>query len=475
MLISLGARKRGVLLSLVGAAFAVTAAHAENHALILWIGDYSEPAARLPGIDIDAKRAHQIALAMNVPPANIVEKKNQQLTLKGLGDAIAELTNRIHKGDKVFVYFSGHGAQRKNPVAGGKPCSEGLVAQDLQLFVDSDLEADLARLGDKASQVVMMNDSCFSGGAAEKALPGTGRQLIPKAWAGPLKTTGAPPAAVSSAPYQCGQAVNKGVLAKTFEVVQSRGANVLYVAAARDNEVSYASTEGSLATEAWAACIADPATDADHSGSISGEELRACAQHQIDANPQHVTQHVTLIGTPALPVSIAQPDPTAVTALLNASNALHDLNVGADKSYAVTLTPTRKKVRINQDLLEFDVETNREGYLYIFQVGSDGKTFNLLFPNKIDVDNKVPAGSLHLPRPSWALRSAGPAGVNSLMALVSSTPKDFSAQMNAAGTFATAPATHGGTKALVVVATGAAAGGNGRYGTSPVVSITEVP
>ncbi len=78
-------------LALAGAALGGTAARAENHALILWIGEYADPKASLPGIDLDAKRARQMALAMNVPAANVVEKKNQQLTLKGMGSAIDEL------------------------------------------------------------------------------------------------------------------------------------------------------------------------------------------------------------------------------------------------------------------------------------------------------------------------------------------------------------------------------------------------
>lgn len=467
--------------------FASPAVRAENHALILWIGQYSDPNANLPGIDLDAKRARQIAIAMGIPAANIIEKKNQQLTLKGMSDAIAEVTNRIKAGDKVIVYYSGHGFQNTNTVVGGKKCSEGLVAQDMKGYVDSQLEVDLARLGAKASQVVMLNDSCFSGGASEKRLPGSGRKLVKKSWGSLLErgvaalTPGSASAvspgsaATSSADYRCGDAVNKSVLAKTFEVVQRQGANVLYVAAARDNEVSYASPEGSLATEAWAACLADPTTDTDRSGSISGEELRVCAQRHVDGNGQQVNQHISLTGSPQLSISFAPVDARPAAAALSAPNVLRDLSAGSDKSYVVKLLPAKSTVRIGQDFLEFSVETNREGYLYVFQVGSDGKTFNLLFPNKVDTDNKVAAGTQHLPRASWALRSAGPAGTNNLMALVSSTPKDFNSQMDGSGTFASAPATPSGAKALVVVATGAAAGGNGRYGTSAVVPIVEAP
>lgn len=476
---SAGTLPATALAALLCSVLAAPAARAENHALILWIGQYSDSNANLPGIDLDAKRARQIAIAMGIPAANIVEKRNEQLTLKGMSDSIAALTERIRPGDKVIVYYSGHGYQRNNAVAGAQKCSEGLVTQDMQGYVDSQLESDLARLGAKASQVVMLNDSCFSGGAATKRLPEIGRRLVAKSWAGlfGLRATpaqSAPTAAPASA-LGCGTAVNKNVLAKTFEVVQRQGANVLYVAAARDNEVSYASPEGSIATEAWAVCLADPASDIDRSGSVSGEELRVCAQRHIESNVQQVTQHISLSGSPALSVSFAAADTRPAAAALSAPNVLRDISAGSDRSYVVKLLPAKNTVRIGQDFLEFSVETNRDGYLYVFQVGSDGKTFNLLFPNKVDTDNRVAAGIQRLPRASWALRSAGPPGKNSLMALVSSTPKDFSGQMDASGTFASAPSTRSGAKALVVVATGAGAGGNGRYGTSPVVTIAEAP
>ena len=63
---------------------------------------------------------------------------------------------------------------------------------------------------------------------------------------------------------------------------------------------------------------------------------------------------------------------------------LRDLAAGADRSLKVDLTLARNSLRIGRDFLDFSVSTARDGYLYILQVGSDGKTFNLLFPNNLD-------------------------------------------------------------------------------------------
>lgn len=456
-------------------------ASAENHALIMWIGEYADPRADLPGIEIDAKRAHDIAIAMGVPERNIVVEKNKDLTWKGMGAAINGLTQRIKPGDKVFMYYTGHGGSAKNTDP-GKKCSEGMVAQDIKLYFDRDLENDLSRLGAKASQVVMMNDSCFSGGAAtSKALsPG----YVPKYLPAELKVVpGANPAsAPDGSERACGDAVNKTFMSKDLEVIQTKGARLLYIAASADNEVSYATAQGSVATQAWAACIADPATDTDHSGLISGEELRACAQSRISRGPQHQT--ITLRGTPTLAVSFVAP--AATTASSTAANAAHaapvdgakaleDIRAGSDASYNVKLTAKSSTLQIAQDFYDLTVETNRAGYLYLIQIGVDGKRFTLLFPNKIDNENHIAVGKLALPRESWKLRPEGPAGTDYLLALISATPRDFSRGMTTGGTFASSATTNQGAKDLVVVATGANAGGNGRYGASEVVHVQEAP
>ena len=137
------------------------------------------------------------------------------------------------------------------------------------------------------------------------------------------------------------------------------------------------------------------------------------------------------------------------------------------------LSLARNSLRIGQDFLDFSVSTNREGYVYVLQVGSDGKTFNLLFPNKIDANNFVQPGTQRLPRESWRLRSGGPVGASHLIAIVSPVKKDLSRDMDMSAVFPNSPATAAATRTLVVEATGAGAGGSGRYGASDVVSVNE--
>jgi hypothetical protein len=437
----------------------------------MWISDYGDADADLPGIDFDARNARKIAAAMGIPDTRIVELKNRELTLTGMSAALRGLVARIRQDDRVFVYFSGHGTQLASRGGSTKPCSEGIVAQDRKIYYDRALVEDLHALGAKASQVVMLNDSCFSGGQATRQVSVASPHLprVPKFL--PLKFASGD----TGGGRQCGDADNSSVLPMTrdIEVVRASGAQLLYVAAAGEDEVSYATAQGSLATQAWAHCLDTPSTDRDRSGSISGEELRACAQDYIDRQPDHQT--ISITGNAALPVTFGTPASKAIArTAVDAPHALADLRAGSDAAYHVVLRPLKPTLKIGRDLLEFTVESNQGGYLYVLQVGSDGKTFNLLFPNRMDQDNRIGAGTQRLPHEAWRMRSGGPEGTTHLLALVASTRKDFAERMDASGPFAVAPATTDTTRTILLEATGAEPGGNGRYGTSDVVQIREV-
>ena len=455
-----------VLASLFG--FWAPTVGAETHALIMWISDYGGADADLPGLDQDARNARRIAASMGVSESHITELKNQQLTLAGISAALRDLAARIHRDDRVVLYFSGHGTQLPSRGGSTKPCSEGIVAQDRQIYYDQNLVDDLQAIGTKASQVVMLNDSCFSGGQATRRVeltPATSKRVAKYL---PLKLA---PVGTDASQRQCGDAVNKSVesLTRNIEVVRTSGAQLLYIGAAGADEVSYATSQGSPATQAWADCLDAPASDRNRSGSISGEELRLCAQAWIDrTQPDHQT--ISITGNPDLPITLgAAANTAAASAPVDAPRALADLRATSDAAYQVTLRPVKSTLKIGQDLLEFTVESNRAGFLYVLQVGSDGKTYNLLFPNRLDTDNRIAAGSQRLPHDAWRLRSGGPEGVTHLLALVSSERKDFAGQMDATGTFAEAPANANSTRTMHLEAVS-----GGRFGTSDVVQIREV-
>ncbi len=429
-------------------------APAANYAIVMTIGNYENPRADLPGIDLDARNAGKIAQSMGVPAANIEYLSDDKLSVDGIREAFDRTSARIRRGDNVFVYYSGHGTQYAE---GGGKCREGMVAYDMHPYGDQDLQSSLARLSQKAGQVVMMNDSCFSGGQAEaKSLRSIDR--VPKVY----KLSEAAPG------YTCGEAINMKFTRALVPAVKQAGSNLLYVAASQDNEVAHASTVGSAATLAWAACLSQQADD-DHSGVLNGSKIRTCAQDWLDKN--NFNQHVTLVGNKDLPLAFVGTSGGA-GATQTAARFLDNLRHAASPAMPVTLTVASARMRIEKDVLDFSVTTGQAGYLTILQVGSDGKTFNRLFPNDVDQDNHVPAGTLRLPRKGWAVRSGGPAGTSYLMAVLSETPRDFAKGFKAEGPFRSGEVGLA-SRTLYIAATGADSDQPGRFGASEVVPIEE--
>lgn len=91
---------------------------------------------------------------------------------------------------------------------------------------------------------------------------------------------------------------------------------------------------------------------------------------------------------------------------------------------------------IGKDPFTFNVRSSTNGYLYAVMLGSDGKSFYLLYPNKLDQDNKIKANvSYQFPKPGWSIKAGGPEGTNRVLFVVSQSPRDpkIFAQDNAGG------------------------------------------
>jgi len=468
-------------------------AGAANYALIMTIGTYADPGANLPGIDIDAQNAAQIAKALGTPDSNIQFVTDNKLTHQGFSQLFADLTKRISKGDGVFVYYSGHGTQSH---AGSGKCSEGMITYDMKTYKDVDLQNNLIELSQKASRVIMMNDSCFSGGQAQTQAKTRSVNGI-KAKAYKLSE--------ATGNYVCGEAINMKMTRNIVPRAKTLGSNFLYIAASQDNEVANASNQGSFATLGWKQCLSQK-TDANHSGALTGDEIKICAQRYI--NDKKINQHISLVGNKELPLVFVSDEtdpvdsnapanistepisdltqapplasetdvvsPDTQTQDFSAANALNDLRNAASPAIIVRLKPVSDKLKIGKDTLNFSVETNKAGFLTIMQVGSDGKTFNQIFPNDVDTDNAISPGVTILPRPNWQVKAGGPEGTSYLLAMVSETKdKKFSKGMKAAGPFRTSK----GVKAAKNLYVEAVNQGNnaspGNYGASEVIKIQE--
>jgi len=157
---------------------------------------------------------------------------------------------------------------------------------------------------------------------------------------------------------------------------------------------------------------------------------------------------------------------------------LTDIASQADPRRAPDVSGHDRALRIGRDTLELVVTPPRDGYLYLVLLGSDARSFYLLFPNGLDMDNRVRAGQpLRLPREDWRIRAAGPAGVNQLLIVVSDTPRALErlgrARPDAKTPFTFALNTLGGRRALFDFLTSAPTGGVESFG-ARLLAVEEV-
>jgi len=243
--------------------------------------------------------------------------------------------------------------------------------------------------------------------------------------------------------------------------------DIIHVSASRDNEISFDDElKGGLATQFMRDCMLRDAKDLDNSGAISMDEIKMCAQEKINkrmANDANYKPHnlvlngnaafvpawfsqVTAITPVALMASVAAPPPllapvttaskppmvtvapvpAPAPVALTGEQALRQLFDQRDAKRRLAVTVRKEPLKIGQDALDFTVQSNRAGYVYVALAGSDNKSVYLLFPNDLDQNNKIEAGqTIQLPRPNWRVKAAGPAGTDNLLVMVTDAPRDL--------------------------------------------------
>ena len=387
-----------------------------NHALIITVSEYKR--SPLPGVLTDRKLGIELAQRFGVPMENVVELSEGQVTREGLKQALADMNQVIMPGDKLFVYFSGHGARFFNKATG--QCTESLVMQDMRVVTNGEFADMLKPLSAKTDKTIVMLDSCHSGAVAQaattRALPAPADRPLPKF---------SPDA---SSP-QCSLAVNLGSFSENRGLdLSTTDNNLVILAAARKNEVAWDTSKGGALTYNFEQCLNGGAADADHSGSISMQELTACVQGRLDKTQEEsALQHPTLTGNGALVPAFD--DPGAGGAAAPAADTLATLNDiynQRDDRWQVQTTLGQPTLKIGANLA-LSVRSQRDGFVYVFYHGTQPDSFYLLFPNQLDSANAIAANQdLHLPRQDWSVTALGPHGTDHLLVMVTETPRDFS-------------------------------------------------
>jgi hypothetical protein len=411
---------------------------ASNHALIITVSEYVR--SPLPGVLTDRKLGLDLARRFGVPAENIVELSEHDVTQDGLKNAIDRLSASMQPGDRVFVYYSGHGARFFDPAS--QQCEEAIVTQDMHVVPKNELVKLIKPLSAKAGKTLLMLDSCHSGGLAQASVSralGAGLQR--------------PKVSKEASSPQCSQIANGGSFSQSRGIdLATTDNNLVVLAAARKNEVAWDTSKGGALTYNFSQCLGAPATDTDHSGSASMDELAACVQQRLDkTQDESMRQHVTLAGNGALvpafapiaaaPVaaaaagapsssgsaSVAAASPVVVSpAPVDTLATLHDIYAQREDRWSVALGLDQPALKIGSNL-GMTVRSARDGFVYIFYRGSQPDSFYLLFPNALDAANAIVADQdLALPRKEWTVTALGPSGTDTLLVLVTDTPRDFS-------------------------------------------------
>lgn len=461
-----------------------------RHALIIGVGEYDEPTiVPLKGVKHDMESATKMATAMGISNANIRYLRDKQATAKQIEQELQNLNARTQSGDRVFVYFTGHGARWYDPGINKDNCVEALMPTDGKPLTNQKMASLLKPISDKADKLIVFYDACHSGGIVGQPLSPT-RSLS-------LNTHLTPKFTPFSAPQSCYQPANIKTrsLSSEAEKAGMLPQNFVQISSSRPDEVSFDDERnGGLATRAWRDCMLGEAKDLDKSGGISVDEITSCAQAKLDGrfayNEQYSVPHITVGGnkrfipslmasamvlrpatevisaTPvvnsnqtapqlshqvslppatSLPVSangLSHTAAPAAASVLETSTphdnviatepdkvtgplaTLNDVFAQRDPRYDIKVKLDRSVLRIGKDALSFSVTSSHDGYLYIVLLGSDNKTFYMLYPNDLDQTNFIKAKSpTALPRKGWEIFAAGPAGVDRLLFVVADSPR----------------------------------------------------
>ncbi len=419
-------------------------ARSNRHALIIGLGSYQadpqRPVAPLAGVQHDMLSAMAMARLLQVPPEQMTVLRDEAATRAGVQQALHELGARVRRGDRVFIYWSGHGSRYFDAAEGG--CVETLVPYDLQDIGNREFAQWIQPLAAEADKLMVVYDACHSGGvgAAQRvgtrALPALPFSLAPKN--------------AAAASQAC--AVPSNVRSRSWEAATRAagvsGQDVVHLSSSRPDEVSFDdASSGGLATTALRQCMQGEARDADGSGAVSVDELVQCAQARIDAalsgQSQLAPHHLVVTGNhgfvpawfgaaatvaaaaPAV-VPAATPAAAAAPAAVPLQSVLEQIHAQRDSKRRVQVQLASERLRIGRDTLDFAVTSSHAGHLYIAMLGTDGQSLTLLFPNQLDGRHQVAAGeTLLLPRPHWRLTAGGPAGRNTLLVMVTDTPRDL--------------------------------------------------
>ena len=143
--------------------------------------------------------------------------------------------------------------------------------------------------------------------------------------------------------------------------------------------------------------------------------------------PQPAALPAVTAGPPvAAAPAVVAPAVTAAPAVFDVSREFARVVEGQTPGFEVRLQTNKTAYRIGRDELGFTIQSERDGFVYVFAYGSD-QTLMQLYPNIKQGSLKVRKGeTLKLPQSPDVFETAGPAGPTELLVMVSTHQRDHS-------------------------------------------------
>ena len=160
------------------------------------------------------------------------------------------------------------------------------------------------------------------------------------------------------------------------------------------------------------------------------ERLEAALQAttQGTAAPPPTNSNVTTLASVDDGAISMQPAlPLPATTQAKPATLLVEMFQQRDATRVLSLEANQKILKIDKDPLELTIKSPTDGYLYVALAGSDQESLYLLFPNQIDANNQIKANvPVELPRRSWRIVAGGPKGTDTVLVIVTDSPRDLS-------------------------------------------------
>lgn len=510
-------------------------------ALIIGISEYAVAGATvLDGVRFDMASSTKIANAMGIPDTQIKYLKNADATKENILKALNQLAETTQDGSRAFIYFSGHGTRElidDSCVEGlltyeGKTITHQEFAKATQSLVKSAdkvitmIDACHAEgVAPPKGQTRAISKTLFT----PKYFAKSGNAANSCSVVANLKTRGLLP-----------EITRLGGLQENFvQITSSRpdeqsldqpGMGGLATVAIRDcllGKAKDVNRSGAVSMSEVQQCAQNAInlalkgnpTFAPHHVTVSGNRNLIPVQRPTTTSTTLAAAPVEPIKQPSTPSSAAPTSPPSVNALtvpsvpvppvVNPSQqaasqaasapapstsptklpapeqalaslaTLKDIEQQRNPKRLVEVQVSKPTLKIGKDSLDLSIKSSHDGYLYLILLGSDSKSFYVLYPNGLDKNNQVKAGqTVRIPRPDWEVKAAGPVGTNNLLIMVSDSPRKLNtltmSEPTAAEPFTYALNDIGGRSALIHFLTSSGTDGKSESFGAKLVAVKEV-